>query len=298
MGRGKARETVALIAAASDILQEIQPASVRAVCYRLFILGLLDDMSKGSTNKVSTQLTWARENGVIPWAWVVDETREGKHVSAWENPAQYLDTVKRSYRRNRWADQPARLEVWSEKATISGTLAPILNTYGVTFRVMHGYGSSTALHEAAVESRASETPLTVLYVGDYDPSGLHMSEVDLPNRLFEYGGNVDIIRLALTRTDARFSSNLPHFDVETKAKDPRYRWFRDRFGSTCWELDALSPNILRSRVERAIVERIDHEAWDRAAVTEKAELESMTDIFSRWPGISGQASKYEGRTGA
>ena len=59
MPRGKARRTMALIQASRTILEEIQPASVRAVCYRLFAAGLLDSMRKTETNRVSVQLTWA-----------------------------------------------------------------------------------------------------------------------------------------------------------------------------------------------------------------------------------------------
>src|SRR5689334_192626 len=97
-GRGKARKTLDLIHAARGILAEIQPATVRAVCYRLFTMGLIDSMAKAETNKVSTQLTWAREQGIIPWRWIVDETRAAERVSAWADPAQYVETVKRSYR--------------------------------------------------------------------------------------------------------------------------------------------------------------------------------------------------------
>jgi hypothetical protein len=154
-------------------------------------------MSKNETNKVSTQLTWAREMGRIPWPWIVDETRVPERISAWDDPAAYVETVRRSYRRDRWADQPAWVEVWSEKGTIRGTLAPILDTYGVTFRVMHGYGSATAIHQAALDSRSSRKRLTVLYVGDWDPSGLHMSALDLPERLEQYGGAVRLVRLVL-----------------------------------------------------------------------------------------------------
>ena len=134
MGRGKSRETIALISAARTILSEIQPASVRAVCYRLFTMGVIASMSKSETNRVSTQLTWARENRVVPWSWIVDETRDAERISAWENPDAYVDVVSRSYRRDRWVDQPEWLEVWSEKGTTRGVLAPVLHKYGVTFR--------------------------------------------------------------------------------------------------------------------------------------------------------------------
>lgn len=280
------------------ILAEIQPASVRAVCYRLFTLGLIDSMAKSETNRVSSQLTWARETGVIPWQWIVDETREAERISAWANPAEYIEVVKRSYRRDRWTDQPDRIEVWSEKGTIRGTIAPVLQEFGVAFRVMHGYGSTTAVHQAAMDSLVGDKKLTVLYVGDWDPSGLHMSDVDLPRRLREYGGDVDLVRLALTEEDT--VSGLPFFLAETKKGndekkgDPRYTWYVDHYGLKCWELDALSPVILRDRVKHAVTSRLDQAAWDRADVVERAEQESLTSILSAWPGISRQAQEYDG----
>ena len=50
-----------------------------------------------------------------------DETRAPEHVNAFENPQQYVEVVKRAYRRDRWTDQPYRVEVWSEKGTVRGT---------------------------------------------------------------------------------------------------------------------------------------------------------------------------------
>jgi len=182
-GRGKAEKSLRLIEAARDILSRIQPASVRAVCYQLFIAELIPDMSRASTNRVGAQLVYAREQGIIPWAWIVDETREPERVSAWDDPARFAETVQCSYRRDFWAAQPQQVEVWSEKSTVRGTLAPILNKYGVTLRVYHGYGGATAVYDVAAETADLEEPLIALYVGDRDPSGSHMSEVDLPTRL-------------------------------------------------------------------------------------------------------------------
>ncbi len=147
-------------------------------------------MEKTNTNKVSRLLTQAREDGDLDWDWVVDETREAERISTWQDVAAFGETVMRSYRKNYWAEQPEWIEVWSEKGTVRGTLAPVLNEYGITFRVMHGHGSATAVHAAAEESADSDKLLTVLYVGDWDPSGMHMSEIDLPERLERYGGVV------------------------------------------------------------------------------------------------------------
>lgn len=293
-GRGKAQKTLALINAAVRILEEIHPASIRAVCYRLFAEGLIPSMEKTNTNRVSNLLARAREEGVLSWDWVVDETREAERISSWRDVAEFGDAVKRSYRRNYWTMQPAWIEVWSEKGTIRGTLAPVLAKYGITFRVMHGHGSATAIHSAAEETRESTKPLTVLYVGDWDPSGMHMSEVDLPGRLDRYGGAVDLVRVAITEKDTRPAAAVPHFMAQTKATDPRYKWFVENYGVRCHELDALSPVILRRRIQDAILSRLDVEAWNHAIQIEAAEIESMNSVLSAWPTISRLAMKCGG----
>ncbi|NCQ35291.1 hypothetical protein GW813_09540 [bacterium] len=281
-----------MIAAAKAILEEIQPASIRAVCYRLFVAGLIPTMAKNNTNAVGRLLVGAREDGVIPWAWVVDETREAERISAWNNPEEIIRATIQGYRKDYWTAQPERVEVWSEKGTVRGTLAPVLNEYGVTFRVMHGYGSATSLHDIAEVTAENDKPLTVLYVGDWDPSGLHMSEIDLPRRLERYGGSLNIIRVALNAGDVAAGTDLPSFEVETKSKDPRYKWFVDRYGNHCWELDALSPVILRQRVDDEIFDLLDVDTWNRAIEVEAAERESMQSILGTWKSISMQASKY------
>src|SRR5262249_5526800 len=153
MPRGKTQRSHDLIAACYDILAEIHPATVRAVCYQLFVCKLLPSMAKTCTNRVSTQLVYAREAGSIPWTWIVDETREAERPGTWANPETFILVVMRAYRRDRWQMQMDRVEVWAEKGTVRGTLTPVLQRYGVTFRVMHGHASATALHEATEESQ-------------------------------------------------------------------------------------------------------------------------------------------------
>jgi hypothetical protein len=284
MPRGKTAESLALIDACVRILGEIEPASVRAVCYQLFIQGLLESMAKKCTNRISRQLVYAREQGLIPWQWIVDETREAERVNAWKNPAAFVRTVKRAYRRDHWAYQPVLVEVASEKGTVRGTLAPILEEYGVTFRVMHGYASATALHDLAEEARSTAKPRIVLYLGDWDPSGLHMSQVDTPTRLTRYGGGaIEWRRIALT-PELIQAYDLPGFDVETKKGDSRYRWFRASQGARAWELDALNPNILRVIVEEAVRSSINSDTWEQSRLVEQAETDSLQHILDRWTG--------------
>jgi hypothetical protein len=259
----------------------VQPASVRAVCYRLFAAGVIDSMSKANVAAVGRQLTDARERDWLPWAWIVDETRAVEAVPTWADPARFAEAVTRSYRRAKWDAQPVRVEVWSEKGTVRGTLAPVLDRYEVPFRVMHGFASATTVHDIADATRATRQPLVALYVGDFDPSGLCMSETDLPGRLADYGADdsLTITRLALLAADL---PALPSFPVDTKRSDPRYPWYRERYGRDCWELDALSPVTLRTRVEQAIETLIDQATWTRYTHAEQVERTSIEATVTAW----------------
>ena len=170
--------------------------------------------------------------------------------------------------------------MWSEKGTIRGVLAPVLDQYAVGFRVMHGFSSATSVHDVADDDDGRD--LIALYVGDYDPSGLFMSEQDLPSRLAEYAGeHCGVSRIALIREQV---SDLPSFPVTDKRADPRFNWFRDRYGGRCWELDAMDPNDLRDCVQKAIIELIEPVAWKRCEVVNRAEQESLRTILQKWKG--------------
>jgi hypothetical protein len=281
MSRGRGKQSIRLIETAKEILEEIKPATVRAVCYRLFVAGLIQNMGKSSTNSVSRLLKLAREEGDIPWEWIVDESREAETANRWSNPDAIIRAAVKGYRRDYWQDQEYRVQVWSEKGTVRGTLGPVLDEYGVTFRVMHGYASATVVNTIAEESIDNTKPLVALYVGDWDPSGKHMSDVDLPRRLEKYGADADLTleRIALVRDDL---DDLPSFDPETKRQDPRYRWFQTHVGTDCYELDAMSPPDLRARVEEQIRDCITLAKWDHARMVERAEVQSMQDFHKSW----------------
>jgi hypothetical protein len=279
-GRGPAKKSLDLIEAMYTIAEAAQPITGRGVGYKLFTAGLIPSMATGEMQRVYRLLKEAREQDIIPWGWIVDESRQLERVSSWDDPEQYARCVINSYRRDYWDQQPVRLEVWSEKGTIRGVLKHVLDEYGVGFRVMHGFASATAVYDAAQGDDGRE--LIVLYVGDWDPSGLCMSEQDLPERLSRYDGeHVVLKRIALTRDQL---AGLPSFPAADKKKDKRYKWFVKNFGNQCWEVDALDPNALRACVEDKILEHIEPVAWKRCKVVERAERESLRTVMTLWPG--------------
>ena len=77
-------------------------------------------------------------------------------------------------------------------------------------------------------------------------------------------------------------TGLPSFPVTDKRKDPRYKWFRAKYGDRCWELDAMDPNDLRDCVEAATKELIEPVAWKRCEIVNQAEQESLKTILEKW----------------
>ena len=264
------------------VAEAAQPITGRGIGYKLFTAGLIPSMARNEMQRVYRLLKEAREKEIIPWEWIVDETRSLERVSTWDDPEQYARCVARSYRRDFWNQQPIRVEVWSEKGTVRGVLQPVLDEYAVGFRVMHGFSSATTVHDAAQDNDCRE--LIVLYVGDYDPSGMFMSEEDLPKRLFEYGGDhIELYRIALRQDQV---TGLPPFPATDKRKDPRYKWFRNNYGERCWELDAMDPGELRDCVEEEIRNLIEPTAWQRCEVVNRAEQASLKSILKNWGGAT------------
>jgi len=312
-GRGRANTTKNLMGAMVQIAQSIKPCSVRALAYQLFNRKLIASMSKNDVATVSRLSVIAREEGQLPWEWVVDTTRQEEKVATWDDPEAYARTVQRSYRRNKWTAQPKHISVWSEKATVEGTLRPVPEKYEVPFQVLHGWSGATPVWDAALGNLYRKQETLILYVGDFDPSGLAMSEMDLPRRLARYSSEtpteeisiarawaemgyvgLELRRIALTHEHIKQLGKGTRFAAASKSKDTRYEWFARLHGQWCWELDALSPVDLRQCVADAIEAELDREAWDRYARAEEAERQVIMSTCESWRSILQQDQEYCG----
>jgi hypothetical protein len=301
-----------MIAAIVEIAREIRPCSVRALAYQLFNRKLIPSMGKQDTQKVSRWATIAREEGKLPWSWIVDTTRQEQAIETWADPIAYSRSVQKWYRRDKWEAQPTHVSVWSEKGTVEGTLQPVLDEFEVPFQVLHGWSGATPVWDAARANLERHQNTLILYVGDYDPSGMGMSELDLPKRLARYTSNTPadkdidretikailgrarlrIKRIALTAADAIDLGEPTRFPASDKDKDSRYRWFTVRYGDWCWELDALSPNALRERVRWAILGELNLDVWKRYVEVEEQERAAIVETCRSWTSILRPVEKY------
>jgi hypothetical protein len=156
---------------------------------------------------------------------------------------------------------------------------------------MHGFSSKTKAHDLAILSQRSRQPIFVLYLGDHDPSGMHMCEVDLPKRLNRYGQQRMLLkRIAITREQIDAAA-LTDTAIAAKPSDPRYPWYVACYGRDCWELDALNPNTLRDVLRQEIIALIDAAPWNHDGDIEAVEAESLTTVLTEWQSILNQGQE-------
>jgi hypothetical protein len=285
MAQGIWQKTRKLIEQVRAILQTQFPMTVRQCFYRLVSQRVLRNNRK-DYQKLSRVLTLAREQGEIPFEWLVDRSRPIYATDVWGSPKDYMEACTVSYRKDYWQLQPNYCELWVEKDAVIGSIAEVTDGLGVTVRVGRGFLSTTRAHDIADILQRICKPKTIFYLGDHDPSGLCI-EREAAERVRKYGGgHFTIKRLAIHPEDIA-TFNLPPLRVKTKRDgdyaDSRAEEFVAEYGSECVELDALPPGELRKRVREAVEAKIDRKTWDRAIVAERAELRSIEDFIANWP---------------
>jgi len=270
--RAKTRQ---LIETAVSILQASRPMTVRQIYYQLVSRHVIEN-NRGQYQAVSNAVVRARKNGVIPWEWVEDRLRRPRPVSMWRDLGEFAQSVKTAYRRDVWQAQAGYLEVWLEKDALSGLFEPVLNEYGVTLNVGRGYDGWDSIHNASV--RYGEAPMvSVLYFGDFDPSGEDMVR-SLRERLRFFGCEAEIVKCALTADDVERYELPPDF---TKATDSRRASFVERYGDVAVELDALPAEVLTARLRREVAARIDADALNAVRAQELRERARLTAVLER-----------------
>jgi hypothetical protein len=248
---GKHAKTLRLLDVATTVLAEHNPMTVRQVYYQLVSRHVIEN-SRTAYQSVSNALVDARKDGRIDWSWIEDRNRRPRRVPMWGDLAAICDSVLQSYRRDVWASQPAYLEVWLEKDALSGIFEEVLEPYGVTLNVGRGYDGWSSIHAAAQRYQKWQD-VTVLYFGDFDPSGEDMVR-SLKDRLAFFDCHPAIIKCALTKDDIDAYNLPPDF---TKAKDSRRTAFVAQHGDLSVELDAMPVPALRDRLVEQVHAHMD-----------------------------------------
>ncbi len=267
-----------LSAEAVAVLERERPMTLRALYYRLASAGHLPATDQGY-NRLKRLMARLREAGEVPvTGWLVDRVRSTLKPSSWSGLADFGDTVRHAYRKDLWARMPHHIEVFVEKDAIAGTIQPVTYEYDVALNVIRGDVSISFAGEIAALWAEVEKPITVYYLGDYDPSGFGI-EAELRDKLARYSGKeCTWVRLGVTAGDF-LDFNLMPLPVK---KSSRSAAFVREYGTDCAEVDALPPGELRQRVQTAIESHIDQDRWERLKRVEQLEQQTLLDLVGRW----------------
>lgn len=234
----------------------------------------------------------ARLAGLLDWDHMEDRTRNLRRLGHWSDPADILQASANSYRIDKWEDQPNYCEVWIEKDALVGVIGGVCDRLDVPYFSCRGYTSQSELWSAAmrlvIHIKAGQW-VTILHLGDHDPSGIDMTR-DIEDRLRLFlGGHLnagqtaealDIDRLALNWNQVEEYEPPPN---PAKLTDSRSSGYVERFGLSSWELDALEPTVIGELVEVAVAGLREDDLWDDAVEREQRgrdELQRMADTYT------------------
>lgn len=245
------------------------PTSIRFLFYELLDRGVIPkayrkpdgtERSRTPGQDISDAVNVLREAGMVPWSWIVDETRSLNNWRYAESVYQYVEDTLPLARIDLWGGLPPPL-ILCESRSLAGALRDIAADYLCPLAATNGQVGGF-LHTEVAPLVAETGARRVLYLGDLDLSGGHIEE-NTRKVLSGYGA-LNWEKVAIThrqvqedslptvpKPDFRFKPPRTFSAVETEALG------QVRIGSLLTsKLEGLAPEPLsevRQREERQCV---------------------------------------------
>lgn len=277
-------KTMEVIEQADAIINEYMRQGYKLTLRQLhyqFVSRNWQENTEKAYKKLSRTLSDARYAGLLDWDAIEDRGRPVHRHPHWDSPADILEAVASQYAVDKWATQYYRPEVWIEKDALTGVIEPTCRKLDLAYFACKGYSSTSCAHDAAIRMKNytsnGQAPV-ILYLGDLDPSGEDMTR-DVADRMYDFGVDVQIKRLALSMEQVKRYSPPPQM---VKKNDVRAAKYIEKNGNSCWELDALGTDVLAGLVENAVLSLRDDEAWYKAAERQAAGREQLLDLSKNW----------------
>jgi hypothetical protein len=230
--------------------------------------------------RLGRTVTDARRAGRIDWGAIEDRTRNVRRLPTWDDPSKIINACASQYRESLWSRQPYRSEVWIEKDALIGVIEGVSNEFRAPYFSCRGNVSESEMYAAgkrfADHLEQGQVPV-VLHLSDHDPNGLDMTR-DIRERLALFARQeIEVRRLALNLDQT--AALPPNF---AKEKDSRYAAYVRQFGRNCWELDALSPDVISGLVRDALEGLIEADAWAEAMASEEENRAVLIKASDNW----------------
>jgi hypothetical protein len=223
----------------------------------------------------------------MPFGWITDNTRTRYQSEVWASKDAAINDMIRYYRRDLWRSQPRHVEVWCESDSIAGIIVGLCDEYGVPLLPCRGQAPKRFVYDSAQAYGRLGKPVTVLYVGDFDPCGLDIGN-SVRDRISRYlppgsGVEIDFQRIAITGQQV-LEDSLPGHGLNRNIAPA----VRERFLTECSaygipgeavEAEAMPPEDLRDLVTRHILRHIDERQWELELAVEQMERLSLKEML-------------------
>lgn len=276
-------DSIAIINQANAIISEYTSAgfvlTLRQLYYQFVARDLIENTMR-SYKRLGSIINNARLAGLIDWQAIEDRTRNLARQPKWDGPAEVTRWASSVYRRDLWATQEHRVEVWIEKEALAGVIEGVCIELDVPFFSCRGYVSQSEQWAAGKRfARYADDCQrgVILHLGDHDPSGIDMTRDNFERvDMFSYG-EVLVKRIALNWAQIEELNPPPN---PAKLTDSRAGSYVAKYGRESWELDALDPvyleRLIRNHVNRFTDDElmqaaIDQQEAERAQILELAE---------------------------
>jgi len=151
--------------------------TLRQLYYQFVSRGLLDN-NQAAYGKLGDVINKARLAGLLDWSYIVDRTRNLETQPHWVTPIHIINSVAQQFDVDRWTTQPRRVEVWVEKEALAGIVGQAADALDTPWFSCRGYVSQSeqwAAGQRLLSHIERGQAVTVLHLGDHDPSGIDMT---------------------------------------------------------------------------------------------------------------------------
>lgn len=157
-----------------------------------------------------------------------------------------------------------RVEIWVEKDSIRNFIAKLAAKYRLSIQVLRGF-ASLSMYRKALDRARVRGVILVIYIGDFDPSGLLIEKV--AEAEMDHKTGIRFMRLALT------IEQIKHFKPPSRPvnlKDSRAKEYIEKYGDRCWDVEAIRPRTLYRLIELGLRKAVPPEFLAKAKTGEKA----------------------------
>ena len=269
-----------------SIANFFNPLTVRNLFYQLTVedgSGVTLDKTDAAYRKVIRLKKQLCSGKAIPWHFFSDSSRVAYYNDGYEglDDTAFADRCANLYRRNYWSTTSIYPQLWVESRSLAPTLEATARELGVSLYPCGGSPSDTFVYGAAVDAVLSKRErIVAVYVGDYDPSGLQISD-SLETMLTEHLDNaaeyydLDVPELTFDRVAINEQQIIDHSlpTKPVKATQSRKKYDIDQ----TVEAEAMRPDAMRQIVADAFEPMINRKALDQLRTIEASERHGLRE---------------------